>query len=162
MKKTALFCLLLFSPAVALAQRSHGYIFAAPGAVSARFLSARASTATVQVGGGFEGALGKGVGIGAELGALFPRENVSDVVGIVSANGYYHFLHSHQKADPFFTAGYSLGFRGERANLFNFGGGVNYWFISHLGLKAELRDHVWKPDNATVHAWGFRFGLAFR
>ena len=161
MNKTALL-LLLASPAIAFAQHSHGYIYVAPGAVTASLLGARGSTATLQIGAGGEAILGKGIGVGAELGALFPRGNIEGSVGIFSLDGYYHFLHGQQKADPFFAAGYTLGFRGERANLFNFGGGVNYWFIPHLGIKAELRDQVWTPSNATVHAWGFRFGLNFR
>ncbi len=162
MRQILLPCLLASLPAVAFAQRSHGYLFVAPGAVSARFLSTRGSTATLHLGAGGEGILGKGIGIGLELGALLPSENIEGAVAIFSANGYYHFLHEHQKADPFVTAGYTLGYRGATANLFNFGGGLNYWFISRLGAKVELRDHVWKPDNATVHAWGVRLGLAFR
>lgn len=63
--------------------------------------------------------------------------------------------------DPFVTAGYTLFFRSGHANLWNFGGGLNYWFASRLGLKVELRDHIW-PENGATHYWGVRIGLNFR
>ena len=163
MKRILLLCLLAGLPVAALAQHSHGYLYAAPGGATARVLSSRRETiTTLQLGAGGEGVLGKSIGIGAELGALAPTEALEAVVGVFSLNGYYHFFHHGSRADPFLTGGYTLAFRGETANLFNFGGGVNYWFISRLGLKVEIRDHIWTPPGTTVHAWGVRFGLAFR
>lgn len=157
-----LLLLLLGVPALALAQRSHGYLFVAPGAISARLLGTSGSTAALHMGAGGEGILGKGIGIGGELGALLPANEVANAVGLVSIDGYYHFVHGHEKFDPFVTGGYTLGFRSATVNLFNIGGGMNYWLISRLGFKVELRDHIWTPSDATVHAWGVRLGLAFR
>ena len=142
--------------AAAQAQHSHGYLFVAPGGISASGHTAM----TVHLGAGGEGVLGKGIGIGAELGALGPRESFSDLVGLFSANGYYHFSRSG-KADPFLTGGYSLLFRFEHANLANFGLGMNYWLVRRLGLKVEFRDHI-RTSGATTHYWGIRVGPAFR
>ena len=143
----------------AQAQHSHGYLFLAPGGIS----SGGHTAMTLHLGAGAEGVLFKGFGVGAELGALGPREDfASSVVGAASVNGYYHFVHEHVKADPYVTAGYTLLFRSGSANLFNFGGGINYWFVPRLGLKVELRDHVYRPGGSSVHYWGVRLGLAFR
>jgi hypothetical protein len=59
------------------------------------------------------------------------------------------------------TVGYTLFFRSGTANGFNFGGGVNYWFREHLGLRLEFRDNV-STTWDTEHYLGFRVGLAFR
>ncbi len=157
-----LLLLVLLLPVLGLAQRSHGYLFVAPGAISARILGVSGSTATLHMGAGGEGILGKGIGIGGEVGAVLPANDVQNAVGLLSINGYYHFVHEHEKFDPFVTGGYTLGFRGATVNLFNVGGGMNYWFISRLGAKVEFRDHIWTPSGATVHAWGVRLGLTFR
>jgi len=52
-------------------------------------------------------------------------------------------------------------FRSGHLNLFNFGGGLNYWLSCRLGARIELRDHVYSASSASAHCWGFRFGLAF-
>ena len=142
---------------MAAAQPSNGYVFIAPGGVSC----CGHTSMTLQFGAGGEAVLGKGVGIGAEIGAVAqPRFFSGTVVGIFSPNGYYHFSHGKNvKLDPFVTGGYTLLFRNGHANLFNFGGGVNYWFRHALGVRLELRDQV--HTGASVHYWGFRFGLAF-
>ena len=118
---------------------------------------------TLQGGVGGEAVLGKGIGIGAELGALGTRQYFADsVVGVFSPNGYYHFVHAKSiKVDPYVTGGYTLIFRSGHANLFNFGAGLNYWFHSRLAWQAEFRDQV-HTDGSSVHYWGVRFGLAFR
>ena len=152
-----IFLLAVVLSAAAQAQHSHGYLFVAPGGISASGHTAM----TIHLGAGGEGILGKGIGIGAELGALGPRESFSDLVGLFSANGYYHFSHSKEKADPFLTGGYSVLFRLEHANLANFGVGMNYWLVRRLGLKVEFRDHI-RTSGETVHYWGIRVGPAFR
>jgi len=74
----------------------------------------------------------------------------------------YHVAHGrHLKADRFVTGGYTLMFRSGHLNLFNFGGGLNYWLSCRLGARIELRDHVYSASSASAHCWGFRFGLAF-
>lgn len=142
------------------AQFSNGYVFFAPGGLTCCGHTAM----TLQFGVGGEGILAKGIGVGAEVGAVGARQDFGDsVVGVFSPNGYYHFVHGKDiKFDPFVTGGYTLIFRSGHANLFNFGGGLNYWFGSKLGLRFEVRDQVHTGDGASVHYWGARFGLAFR
>ena len=141
------------------AQSSNGYVFVAPGGVTCCGHTAM----TFQFGVGGEAVLVKGIGVGAEVGALGTRQFFGDsVFGVFSPNGYYHFIHGRNiKFDPFVTGGYTLIFRSGHANLFNFGGGLNYWFRGRLGVRAEIRDQV-HTDGASVHYWGIRFGLAFR
>ncbi len=143
----------------ARAQRSLGYWFIAPGALTAR----AHSDFTLHMGGGGELALPKGFSAGIEAGALGPTHNYSDnVLGVASLNGYYHFRHSRSAVvDPFVTAGYSLFFRHGTNNLANFGGGLNYWIWRGVGVRTEFRDHVYTGGGPTLHFWNFRFGLSF-
>jgi hypothetical protein len=142
----------------ALAQRSLGYWFVAPGGRT----SSGVTGFDIHMGGGGELALGKGVSAGIELGAVgLRRDYTNSVQGVVSANGYYHFQSSHSaRWDPFVTGGYSLFFRRGASNLGNFGGGVNYWFANHVAVRLELRDHSAGGANM-VHYWGARLGLSF-
>lgn len=143
-------------------QSSNGYFFAAPGGATC----CGSTLTTVQLGGGGEYVLGKGVGAGAELSALDVRQSLFALggntwMGVFSPNGYYHFVHDRSgRLDPFVTAGYTLLFRSGTANLFNFGGGAMFWFGDHLGVRLEFRDHL--GGNPTVNYWGFRFGIALR
>ncbi len=156
-----LFLVLLTAATSALAQdlpRGQGYVFFAPGAVSAG-----ATQGTYHVGAGGEGFIYKGLGAGAELGYLSPWDTWRGGLGVASVDGSYHFRRPEKDAKlvPFVTSGYTLMWHSGSANLFNFGGGVNYWFRKHWGLRLEFRDHVW-PNSPTAHYWGFRVGLAFR
>lgn len=152
--KTRLFVMMFGLAALAAAQNSNGYVYVSPGGVSC----CGHTTTTLHLGGG-EGIIGKGFGVGAEIGALAPTEGLSSAIGTFSANGYYHFIHAKDsKLDPFVTGGYTLLSRDGTANLGNFGGGVNYWFSRHVGARVEFRDHIYTTD----HYWGFRFGVAFR
>ncbi len=141
------------------AQSSNGYLFFAPGGITC----CGYTTMTLHFGAGGEAILGKGIGLGAEIGALGTRTGFEhSAVGIFSPNGYYHFIHGPGiRADPFLTGGYTLLFRSGHENLFNVGGGLNYWFHRRLGVRLEFRDHV-DTDGTSLHYWGFRFGLAFR
>ena len=146
-------------PAAGRAQHSHGYLFVAPGGVS----GGGNTQASLQLGAGGEWVFFKGIGAGGEIGALGPTSSFAeDVLGTLSTNGYYHFIHSGAKFDPYATGGYSLFFRSGHANLGNFGVGMNYWFIPKIGLKTEFRDHIWSPGDGTLHYWGVRFGVTFR
>ncbi len=157
MKHVLLAGLLVVSCSIASAQRSHGYLFIAPGGAS----GGGATVMTLHLGAGGDFILGKGIGIGGEIGALGPRHDYADsLFGLASVNGSYHFPAS-DKIDPFVTAGYSLGFRSGTENFFNFGGGLNFWFIPRLGLRLEIRDHVAREFGQSLHFWGVRFGLAF-
>jgi hypothetical protein len=103
------------------------------------------------------------LGAGAELGYLFPRQAAGDGFGILSTNGFYRFTNSPslQKVTPFVTAGYSLGFREGTINMANFGGGLDYWVRDRMGLRLEVRDHVW-PGDPAAHFLMFRVGLVGR
>ena len=152
-------CVLIALAAPVAAQSTSGYVFVAPGGAT---VSAR-TEATLQAGAGFEVALPKGFGAGAEVGALGPLRSWGEsTVGFFSPGGYYHFLRKRdRRLDPFVGAGYTMFFRDGHANLFHFGGGTNVWLTRHLGTRIELRDQVLTGYSA-VHYWGFRLGVAFR
>lgn len=136
--------------------RGWGYGFGAVGGTSG------GSVATLHVGGGGEGLVYKGLGLGAEVGYLSPFEDLADGIGILSTNVSYHFVkpRSNQKLIPFVTGGFSLAFRNGASGGGNFGGGVQYWVRPRLGLRFEFRDHIFSSD--TAHLYGFRVGLSFR
>jgi len=101
---------------------------------------------------------------------------VRDVGLLVSLNGYFHLplSKSNTNWDPFVAAGYTSASQIEvclfqtrcqsgSRNLFNFGGGSNYWFANHFGVRAEFRDHVGNVHRGRAgHYWGVRFALTFR
>lgn len=135
--------------------RAWGYGFGGVGGTSG------GSVATLHVGGGAEGLVYKGLGLGAEVGYLSPFEDPGDGIGILSTNVSYHFRPaSNRKLVPFVTGGFSLGFRNGASGGGNFGGGVQYWVRPRLGLRFEFRDHIFSSD--TTHLYGFRVGLSFR
>ena len=157
--KTKIGVLLLITAAIAGAQKSNGYVFISPGAVTSQGHTAM----TLYTGGGFDALIAKGIGVNLELGAMWPRECFSDcVMGVFSPGGAYYFRRkSEARLDPFVNGGYSLMFRSGHENLFYFGGGANYWVSNKVGLRMEFRDHV-STNYSTAHFWGFRLGLAFR
>jgi hypothetical protein len=153
--KLRILVLMVSLGAVAAAQTSNGYVYVAPGGLT----SYGHTAATLQFGFGGEGVIGKGIGAGAEIGAVGPTSSLADSLGVLSVNGYYHGIHGKDiRLDPFFTGGYTLMFRAGTMNLGNFGGGSNYWFSRHFGVRAEFRDQL----NSYANFWGFRFGLSFR
>jgi hypothetical protein len=133
--------------------RGQGYAFYAPGALGAdgHYL------ATAHIGGGGEVLLYRGLGVGGEIGYLTPQRDFAAGIGMLSANGSYHFNQAG-RLSPFVTAGWTLGIRDGHTTLFNYGGGVNYWFRERVGLRLEFRDHV-KHES---HFLGARIGLSFR
>jgi hypothetical protein len=161
---------LLAAPAAALAQSGSsapvktvsglGYAFAGVGAA----VGEGGSTGTWHLGGGGEAIFADAVGVGAEIGYLNSFEEDSEGIGVFSVNGAYHFgggSHSG-KVRPFITGGYTLGFRDGHANLFNVGGGVDFWLKPKVGLRVEFRDHIWTEENDTVQFLGVRVGVTFR
>lgn len=151
--------LLLTMSAVAAAQNSSGYVFFAPGGVTA----SGHTEATFHTGGGFDAHLAKGVALNMELGILYPKKYFSEAVsGVFSPGGAYYFRHGKDlRLEPFIDGGYSLIFRNGHGNLWYCGGGVNYWLTQHVGLRFEVRDHIY-PHSPTVHFWGLRAAVAFR
>ena len=122
------------------------------------------STATYHLGGGGEVVFRDAIGIGAEIGYLNSFEEDSEGVGVLSINGAYHFgrASASGKVRPFITGGYTLGFNDGTANLFNVGGGVDFWLKPKVGLRAEFRDHIWMDGDDTVQFMGVRVGVTFR
>jgi hypothetical protein len=137
--------------------RAIGYVFVGPGA-----LLPGNSTTFLNFGGGGEGLIKGGFSVGGEVGGFVPARDFGGGFGIVSATAGYHVLKASQsgKVVPFVSGGYSVFIRSGADNGINFGGGVDYWFKEHVGLRFEIRDHVPVPTNA--HFVGFRVGLSFR
>lgn len=150
---------LMMVQGMALAQGSNerrgwGYVFGGAGASSGDF-----STGFFQFGGGGEGLAYKGLGLGAEIGYLAPFSSGGDGLGLFSGDASYHFSRT-SKLVPFVTGGYSAIFRSGASHGGNFGGGVHYWMKDHVGLRFEVRDHVFSSDSP--HLFQFRVGLSFR
>ncbi|HEY2843381.1 MAG TPA: hypothetical protein VGJ09_07015 [Bryobacteraceae bacterium] len=143
--------LALLTAGAALAQ-THGYFLAAPGIAH----SDNDTLGLVHLGVGGEYVFKNTYGAGAEIGVL-GRTDLG-AAGIVSVNGYYHFPR-HDAWAPFVTAGYTNVFEfGGGNGMANMGGGVNYWYKSHLGLKFEFRDHF----GSNINYAEFRFGVNFK
>ena len=151
--------LVILTVAGGAAQTSNGYVFFAPGGTT----NSGHTTMTLHVGGGVDAIIAKGIGVNAEIGALWPRSCFSDcVLGVFSPGGTYYFRRGREnRLEPFVNGGYTLVFRGGHENLFYFGGGANYWMSDKLGVRLEFRDHV-STRFDTAHFWSFRVGLAVR
>jgi hypothetical protein len=161
MRKLFVLILLTVSlPVAALAQspserRAWGYAFAGIGG-NTGFNSGARFTA----GGGGEALFYRGLGIGGELGYLSSNNEFGNGIGIGSANLAYHFNHNGKVA-PFVTGGASVGFAGGGSiGGGNVGGGIQYWPKEHVGMRFEVRDHVFSSDSP--HFITFRVGVTFR
>jgi Outer membrane protein beta-barrel domain len=151
--------LLTAGPSVVAQSGGYGYVFAAPG----QLRCCGASQGTWHLGGGGEMVTPSGVGVGAEMGFLGPRDTFSDGIGTLSIDGSYHFrVQGSRRVSPFAAGGYSLFFRDGHFNLFNYGGGIQYELSPRTGLLVEFRDHVHSEQSVTAHYWGVRFGVTFR
>jgi hypothetical protein len=130
--------------------RGQGYVFVAP-------TNSTAVGFGLHVGGGGEGLVYKGLGVGGEIGYFV------DDAGILSSNVSYHFTKASKsgKFAPFVTSGYSLVFPSDAVHAFNVGGGMNWWFKDRIGLRLEFRDHI-PIQSGSSHLYGVRIGLAFR
>lgn len=158
-KVTLALTLLFLAPALTMAQsnetrRGWGYGFFGVGGATA------GNSTIYTAGGGGEVLLYKGLGIGAEGGAIGNAGGSG--AGTFSVNGGYHFQNSSspKKLVPFVTAGYTFLAPSDETNLFNFGGGVNYWAGERVGLRVEFRDHVF--PNGNEHLFNVRVGITFR
>ena len=130
-------------------QSSNGYVVGGGGSLNSKFVSHAA------IGG--EKVFSKGIGVGAELGAVAGHSSFA----AISFNGYYHIPNSttDRQFDPFITGGYSaLANILSSGNAGNAGAGLNYWFHRHFGLRAEFRDIVGSRNHVPL----FRGGIAFR
>jgi hypothetical protein len=137
--------------------RGQGYVFAGPS------YGSYFSSALINAGGGGEGFVHKGMSVGAEIGGFVHTGNTDTNFGVFSPNVSYHFkgASGSGRLVPFITGGFSLFFKLRADPGNNVGGGVNYWFKDHLGLRLEVRDHIpWRSD--IDHIVGVRVGLSFR
>ena len=92
-------------------------------------------------GGGAEGLVAGGFGVGAELGYLAFFEGPGLGVGLLSPGVVYSFSQA-KKTMPFVTGGYTLFFRSGIAHGFYFGGGVNRWMGDRWGIRIEGRNQL--------------------
>jgi len=137
--------------------KSQGYVYQG---FSGNFIDS-GTAAVGHTGAGGEGVFWKGISAGGDISAVYPFRCGACVIGVANVNGGYHFNagRADRKIEPFVTAGYSLYFRGETANGWNYGGGIVYWFKPRLGLRLEVRDHRIERYSAFTQ---FRIGLSFR
>lgn len=179
------FSLLMFS-SLGLAeevqpQRVLGYVFFAPGTVfhPGEPASTYVSTGpkgtvvytipgtkaerhtTFHVGVGLDVLTYKGLGVGAEIGALGGN---GGGFAIADINGSYRFtgLGRSRKLVPFVTGGYTrAGGQEWGENWFNFGGGLDYWLRPTKALRLEVRNHVDPQHERAVHYLEYRIGFVW-
>jgi hypothetical protein len=116
----------------------------------------------ISFGGGGEGFLWKGLTIGSDLNYVMPRMATDEGIGMWNLTGGWHFINrtGEQKVIPFITGGYSLAFRESTLSLYNYGGGVNYWFQPRVGVRVEVRDY--RHNRYGRFNTELRFGVLFR
>src|SRR5262249_49796773 len=113
----------------------------------------------------------KGLGIGAEVGPLFPWSvehsgygygfgRFDYVKGLGSVNLSYHLLPAtaNGRRELFVTAGSSILFRAGYVIGLNVGGGMNLWVKPKAALRLEIRDYQSFSDDTV----SFRIGMTFR
>ena len=125
-----------------------------------------------QVGGGGEGFLYKGLGLGGEVGYLTGVGRAPDAAWSASGDLSYHFGRNRRrgKLDPFLLGGISYvgavgiaawGSGGSAAS--NFGGGANLWISERAALRIEFRDIARATDFWIYHHYlSWRIGVTFR
>lgn len=152
------FPVILFCSALATAQvpRGQGYVVQGLGIAT----PGSDSVGQTMIGG--EHAIYKGLGLGAEIGAVYPFQCGYCTIGAFSPGASYHFLAGRKdtKWDPFVNAGYTLFFRSGVASGIHYGGGVAYWFHPRLAVRAEFRDI--RDSTGELGFPSFRIGLSFR
>ncbi len=134
------------------------YVFFAPGGAT----SGGYTDPVMHFGVGAEGLLYKGLGVGGEIGYLYPTVSPSSGVGVASVNALYQFgtRSKLRKTIPFVTGGWSVAIRDGVVNGANIGTGLHYWIRPRLGLRLEFRDHFAAADTGS-HIWQCRIGLSF-
>ena len=184
MHKSVLAVALMLSPMVAAAQnqerpfRSYGFGFAGFSSwnYGTLLFSGGSSGTDLHLGLGGEARVTGNLGLGAEIGFFHctkcygPASEYNH--NVLSVNGSYHFpLSRDSKFLPFVSAGYSVWWS-QRVKMFNAGGGVDYWFHRHAGIRFELREYfAGKRDSAAPQTGvlrisprlsDFRFGVTLR
>lgn len=106
---------------------------------------------------GYEYVLRETVGLAAGLGGM---GNPYSGFAVFPLNGAFHTARGREgRLEPFLTAGYTRAAEEVAVNMFNFWAGLNYWFHRRLGLRLELRDHLYREPRTVWHFWGLRIGL---
>jgi hypothetical protein len=157
--------LLVAFPMVASAQtgkqhKGEGFVFFGSGVTAD-------GEGTVHFGGGGQGFVYRGLGLGAEIGYLAPWSSFNDGVAAGAVNLSYHLLprSEDKKVEPFMTAGYLVYARAGVSSGFNWGGGVSLWLGKRAGLRLEVRDQFDRGHSdyfQSSHVIDFRVGLTFR
>jgi hypothetical protein len=108
-----------------------------------------------------------GLGLGFEMGWI---RTIQNALWVRTPSLYvsYHFPKlAHRKIEPFVDAGATLMYdqfdetRGAAAA--NFGGGVNFWFMKHVGLRCDVKDfRQGHPSPEYPNFLELRVGVAFR
>ena len=167
MTKRALAALIiLFAPLPAWGQQpnSYVYVFAGPVVVPKSAFT-RWNGDFIHVGGGGEARVAGRFAMGGEAGALLPVTNQYAVTtGVLSLTPAFHFISTDSKSkfDPFAAGGVSLLVGHGGAFAIHYGGGMNYWFKRRVGMRVEVRDHLWTPESGEhIHLVDFRFGVVF-
>jgi hypothetical protein len=112
------------------------------------------------VGAGADVFVYKGAAVSPSAGYLFANGNDGGHLGVVTVNGSYHFLRGKGPLEPFVTAGYgAFAVLGDGQAMFNYGGGVNYWFKKRIGFRAEVLNFQTRNYRELT---SIRFGVSFR
>ncbi len=120
-----------------------GYFFAAPGAIAVN--ATGGGETSIEFGGGYEGFLYRGLGIGIEIGGLYVPDESSTKhwAAVFSPILSYDFQRSTtQKVSPFVVLGAYMASEFQVCCGTTFGGGIKYWMSEHFGLRFEFRDNV--------------------
>jgi hypothetical protein len=102
----------------------------------------------------------KGAAFSPSAGWVFDRNSIGRGAAVVTLNGSYHFLRGKGHFEPFVSAGYgALTNFGDSVSLFNYGGGGQYWFNKHIGIRGEVLNFQHQQYRELT---SIRFGIAFR
>jgi len=102
----------------------------------------------------------KGAAFSPSGGWVFRRGSIGRGAAAITLNGSYHFLRGKSRFEPFVSAGYGVITNfGSSELLFNYGGGGQYWFNKHLGVRAEILNFQHQQFRELTSV---RFGIAFR
>ncbi len=139
-----------------------GYFFVAPGAIAVNAMGG--GEPSVAFGGGYEGFLYRGLGIGVEFGGLYVHDESSTKhwAAVFSPILTYDFQRSAtQKISPFVVLGAYMASEFQVCCGATFGGGVKYWMTDRFGLRFEFRDNMRSGMN-DYHDIQARIALAIR
>lgn len=124
----------------------YGFIGATAGDLSGAF----------RYGLGAEWATAPHISIGGEIGGI--QKNSS---GLLASGNITVHVPAPRAFDPFATGGISVAHIYHTTGAYgNLGGGLNYWWNSHLAFSGEFRGYLGGGD---LPGFGeFRFGISFR